>query len=198
MTAVVPSWYPDLWSNDRARQNAAYTILLEETTLDAMTLATTAGVGWTASVWDDIVARLSDPDNHNRSIAAQLLCRFAAAEPDRIIAVLPSLVEVTRDDRFVTARHCLQSMWRIGAAGQGPRDAVVVALIDRFRDCEDEKNTTLIRADIIEALAKIYDIEPDEHLEHLVLELIDTEDDDKYRTKYLGTWRTHARSTSSE
>jgi hypothetical protein len=28
------------------------------------------------------------------------------------------LMEVTNDNRFVTARHCLQSLWKIGMAGK--------------------------------------------------------------------------------
>lgn len=178
-----PSWYPDLWVKDRTRQNAAYHTMLT---------ATSEPVDWGAAVWDDTVARLGDGDNHNRSIAAQLLCHLAVAEPDRAVQAVPDLVEVTRDKRFVTARHCLQALWRVAAGGQAPRDAVLDALVDRFRDCGNEKNATLIRADIVEALGRIDAMAPNEQLKQRTLQLIDTEGHDKYRAKYLRLWKSRS------
>jgi len=186
--SAVPSWYPDLWSSDRTRQNTAYTTALD---------ATENPVDWATAVWDDTLDRLSDPDNHNRSIAAQLLCRLAVNEPDRIITALPALIEVTRDSRFVTARHSLQSLWRIACAGTDACRAVVDALTDRFEDCIGEKNATLIRSDIVEGLANIQRTDPDQQLEQTALELIDTEPDEKYRTKYRRVWRKSIAQPSS-
>jgi hypothetical protein len=84
--------------------------------------ATAAPVPWAGEVWDTVVANLGHRDNHNRAIAAQILCNLAVHEPSgRIVADLPALIEVTRDERFVTARHCLLSLWKIGTASPDQR-----------------------------------------------------------------------------
>lgn len=98
----VPASYNDLWSTDRAAQNAAYRAILA---------AADTPADWAYEVWDDVVAHLSAKDNHDRSIAAQVLCRLAKSDPDgRMRADFPALIDATRDERFVTARHSLQAL----------------------------------------------------------------------------------------
>ena len=101
----------------------------------------------------------------------------------------PRLMEVTRDERFVTARHCLQSVWRVGASSKKMQEIVVEALADRFRNCGNEKNCTLIRYDIMQGLRNLYDEVQDEKIKQLALELIELEEDPKYRKKYASVWK---------
>jgi hypothetical protein len=100
-----------------------------------------------------------------------------------------ALMAVTRDERFVTARHCLQSIWRVGASTEKMKQLVVDALADRFQNCSAEKNCTLIRYDIIQGLRNLYDEVKDERLREKALELIEMEEDLKYRKKYAGVWK---------
>ncbi|GAB1820624.1 hypothetical protein [Herbidospora sp. RD11066] len=180
-TSAIPDQFGDLWSKERDRQNAAYTATMR---------ATERPVPWAYQVWDDVVANLRHEDNHNRAIAAQVLCNLAISDPDeRILDCLAPLIQVTRDSRFVTARHCLQSLWKIGLAGPGQRGAVVAALAARFADAAPEKNATLIRFDIVVGLRKLYEATGDETIEPQALALIDTENDPKYRGKYAKAWR---------
>ncbi|MEU8250435.1 hypothetical protein [Nonomuraea sp. NPDC048916] len=182
MTSVsVPEGFGDLWSENRDRQNAAY---------DEMMKATGDPVPWAYEVWDEVVGNLVHDDNHNRAIASQILCNLAISDPEqRILKGIPSLIEVTRDKRFVTARHCLQSLWKIGLAGPVQRAAVVDALVVRFADCESEKNYTLIRNDIVVGLRNLHKATGDETIEQRVPALIETENDAKYRGKYAKSWR---------
>jgi hypothetical protein len=62
-------------------------------------------------------------------------------------------------------------------------------LTERFRNCVDEKNGTLIRFDIIQGLRKLYDKENDDTVKQIALDLIETEEDLKYRKKYAAVWR---------
>jgi hypothetical protein len=101
----------------------------------------------------------------------------------------PALLAVTRDDRFVTARHCLLSLWKIGAVGPRQKTMLVGGLAGRFADCAAEKNCTLIRYDIIQGLRKLYDLGNDEAVREKALELIEREEDSKYRKKYASVWR---------
>ncbi|HYW10419.1 MAG TPA: hypothetical protein VE871_00645 [Longimicrobium sp.] len=169
-------------ADDKDAQNAAYTFLME---------ATAGPVDWAYEAWDEVVAMLRQSSNRVRAIASQLLSNLAAAsDPDRrILGDLDTLIEVTKDERFVTARHCLQSLWKVGAAGDAQRDAVVAGLGRRFADCASEKNCTLIRYDIVQVLRKMHDAAPDASVSQAARALIETEADLKYRKKYAGAWK---------
>ena len=100
-----------------------------------------------------------------------------------------ALLAVTRDERFVTARHCMQSLWKVGVAGEAQREKLIAGLERRFRECSAEKNCTLIRYDILQSLRNVYDQVKDEKVREKALELIETERDLKYRKKYAGLWK---------
>jgi hypothetical protein len=173
----------NLWSEDRDLQNKAFFYILE---------ATDKPVDWAYDVWDEMVQNLSHKDNHNRAIAAQVLCNLAKSDPkNRMLKDFDALLAVTKDERFVTARHCLQSLWKVGTAGKKQQKLLVEGLERRFKECLTEKNCTLIRYDIIQGLRRLYDAAAvkDEKIREKALELIETEEDLKYRKKYASLWR---------
>lgn len=171
----------DVRSPDKTTQGRAF---------EALIVATDTPVDWAYDVWDGIVGNLAHRNNRVRAIAAQLLCNLAKSDPDqRILDALPHLMTVTTDERFVTARHCLQSLWKIGAAGPPQREAYRQALVTRFADAGDEKNGTLVRSDIIESLRRVHAATGDEAIHATAQELIGSEDDEKYRRKYAKVWR---------
>jgi hypothetical protein len=168
-------------SADKHLQNAAY---------NALIAATDRPVDWAYEVWDGLVNDLRDKDNHVRAIAAQLLCNLAKSDPEgRMLKDFPALLSVTRDERFVTARHCLQNLWKVGAAGVAQQAMLLDGLRLRFEECSAEKNCTLIRYDIAVTLRRLYDLRLDESIRAVALALIDTEADAKYRKKYAGAWK---------
>jgi hypothetical protein len=171
----------NLRSEERDLQNQAFFYILK---------ATEKPVEWAYEVWDELVAGLRHKDNHVRAISAQVLCSLAKNDPEnRMYKDLPVLMEVTKDERFVTARHCLQSIWKVGASGKKMQKTVVDAFAERFRNCAAEKNCTLIRYDIIQGLRNLYDEVKDENIKQKALELIETEEDLKYRKKYASVWK---------
>lgn len=171
----------NLRSEERELQNQAFFYILK---------ATEKPVDWAYEVWDELVEGLSHKDNHVRAISAQILCSLAKSDPkNRMQKALPALMAVTKDERFVTARHCLQSLWKVGTAGKKMQNILVDALAERFRDCATEKNCTLIRYDIIQGLRNLYDEVKDEKIKERALELIEIEEDVKYRKKYAGVWK---------
>jgi hypothetical protein len=172
----------DLRSPSQDRQNLAFHGLLK---------ASDSPVDWAYEVWDDLLRMLVDGDNRQRAIAAQLLSNLAKSDPQqRMLRDLPALLKVTKDERFVTARHCLQSLWKVGAAGEPQRKALLKGLAGRFNECAAEKNCTLIRYDILVVLRRVYDtVNGDEHIRSIAEQLIATEEDAKYRKKYATVWR---------
>jgi hypothetical protein len=171
----------NLRSQDRVLQNEAFTQILA---------ATGKPVDWAYEAWDELLAGLSDKDNHVRAIAAQVLCNLAKSDPQkRMLQDLPALLAVTKDERFVTARHCMQALWKVGLAGEAQRERLVSGLAGRFAECIAEKNCTLIRYDILQSLRNVYDEVRDEKIRGKALALIETEADLKYRRKYAGLWK---------
>jgi hypothetical protein len=180
MDAVTREHFDNIASDDRERQNAAFMHLIS---------VTEEPVAWAYEVWDDLVGMLVHPSNRVRAIAAQVLCNLARSDPEeRMLEDLDALLAVTRDERFVTARHCMQSLWKVGVAGEKQRRLLLEGLDRRFQECIEEKNSTLIRYDILEGLKKIYDQTGDDLLRDKALEWIDTEVDPKYRKKYARLW----------
>ena len=183
MDKITKTNVDNLWSEDRDLQNKAFFYILE---------TTDKPVDWAYDVWDEMVENLSHKDNHNRAIAAQVLCNLAKSDPkNRILKDFDKLLAVTKDERFVTARHCLQSLWKVGTAGNKQRKVYMDGLERRFKECITEKNGTLIRYDLLQSFRNVYDAAAvkDEKIREKALELIETEEDLKYRKKYATLWR---------
>lgn len=152
--------------------------------------ATDQQVDWAYEVWDQLLEDLTHKDHHQRSRAAQYLANLAKSDPEkRMMKDFPKLWEVTKDEKFVTARHSLQSIWRVGIAGTDQKEMVMTYMVDRFKHCVDEKHFTLIRNDIIQNMRHLYDHFNDETIKQKAIDLIDTVDDKKYKKKYMDIWK---------
>lgn len=181
MDTNIRTHFDNIRSTDKDTQNAGYYAIIE---------ATDKPVDWAYELWDEMVADLTHKDNHRRAISAQVLCNLAKSDPDgRIFKDFPALLNVTRDERFVTARHCMQALWKVGVAGKAQQQLLVDGLESRFIECAAEKNTTLIRYDIIQSLRNVYDVVNDETIRVKALALIESETDPKYRKKYAALWK---------
>lgn len=147
-------------------------------------------VTWSYEIWDQMVKDLSHPDGHKRSFAAQLLARLAISDPDsRMLRDFTAVAAVTRDEKTVTARHALQSLWRIGLASPDLAAMVADALEQRFRECASEKNGSLVRSDAVAALRKLADSLKASEISVRALALIDSETDPKAQCKHRAAWR---------
>ena len=181
METTIQTYAENIYSSDKELQNAAYFSLME---------ATSKPVDWAYEVWDRLVESLRHNDNHVRAIAAQLLCNLAASDPQqRMLKDFEALLGVTKDERFVTARHCMQSLWKVGVAGKAQQQIYMDGLEGRFHECITEKNCTLIRYDIQQSMRNVYDVVKDESIRERAQALIETETDGKYRKKYASVWR---------
>lgn len=179
-STTAPGYFPDLWSDQATTQGAAFQRISAETM---------QRVSWAYEVWDEVVRRLKDPNNRSRSIAAQLLCNLAKSDPEeRIVRDFSKLFAVTGDAMFVTARHCLLALWKIGCVGEKQQKTVVKALEKWFKECTSHKNCTLIRYDIIQGFRNLYDVTRESDLRIRALALIELEDNAKYKKKYLTLW----------
>jgi HEAT repeat protein len=171
----------NLQSADKDRQDTAFTSLMK---------ATAQPVDWAYDVWEPLVKLLADKDNRRRAVAAQVLCNLAKSDPKhKMRKTLPLLLEVTKDERFVTARHCMQSLWKVGIVSKELQKQLLTGLGVRFDECVAEKNCTLIRYDIIVVLGQLFDQTRDEQIRQTAQVWIAKEPDLKYRKKYAGVWK---------
>lgn len=168
-------------SKDKEERYEAYQNILE---------ATEQKVDWAYEVWDQLLEDLTHNDNHQRSRAAQYLANLSKSDPEqRMLRDFTKVWLVTYDEKFVTARHSLQSIWKIGLAGEEQKEMVMKHLVDRFNNSMDEKNYTLIRSDIIQNMRNLYDYLGDEKIKQTAMALIETVEDEKYKKKYMKIWK---------
>lgn len=171
----------ELGSNDKNIQGDAYRSLMEMTNVP---------VSFTYEIWDSLTDLLENGNNTGRSAAAQLLVNLAKSDPEnRIDLVLDKLFKATKDEKFVTARHSLLALWKVGIVNEQLLNKVLDGLQKRFYECKNEKNCTLIRYDIVVVHRKMYDQLLNQKVIETSMNLISFETDFKYQKKYLTVWK---------
>lgn len=147
-------------------------------------------VDWAYEAWDELVDGLMHKDNHVRAIASQLLANLAKSDPKgRMFKDFDKLINIIKDEKFVTARHCLQNIWKVGLGGKNAQQLVLKGLEKRYHECVSEKNYKLIRYDILVSVRNLYNAATSSEIKEKALELIEVETDAKYKKKYAGVWQ---------
>jgi len=170
-----------IFTGDGAAQFKAYDSLMKESEKP---------VSWAYEVWDELVKGLTHKDNHVRAICGQLLGNLGKSDPKgRMFKDFEKLLNVTKDERFVTARHTMQNIWKVGLGGKNAQILVVKGLEKRYKECITEKNGRLIRYDILVALRNLYNATTSSEIKEKALELIELEQDLKNKKKYATVWK---------
>jgi len=180
MDKTIRTQLDNIRSDDGQTQFKAYDYLMK---------TTEKPVDWAYEAWDELVEGLTHKDNHVRAIASQLLTHLAKSDPKgRIFRDFDSLLKVTKDERFVTARHCMQNIWKVGVLGKKHQAMFMEGLTQRFKECIKEKNGTLIRYDILVSMRNVYNEVKDDGIREKALALIELEKDVKCQKKYKTVW----------
>ncbi len=181
MDPVIKTNMDNIHSEDSALQNKAYNFLMEETEKP---------VSWAYDVWDELLEGLKHKDNHVRAISSQILANLAKSDPkNKMLKDFDKLLTVTKDERFVTARHCMQSLWKVAVVGKKQQAMYMDGLTKRFKECIKEKNGLLIRYDIMVSMRNVYNEIKDEAVREKALALIASEKDVKNQKKCAGVWK---------
>jgi hypothetical protein len=181
MDKIIRTHLDNIHSDDGQIQFKAYDYLMKETEQP---------VDWAYEAWDELVEGLTHKDNHVRAITSQILTHLAKSDPKgRIFKDFDKLLKVTKDERFVTARHCMQSLWNVAVVGKKQQALYMDGLSKRFKECVTEKNGKLIRYDILVSMRNVYNEVKDEAIQEKALALIASEKDAKNQKKYAGVWR---------
>ncbi len=181
MNKTIRAYLDNIHADSGETQFKAYDYLLKETEQP---------VDWASEAWDELMDGLTDKDNHIRAITAQLLSSLAKSDPKgKMLKDFNKLLTVTKDERFVTARHCMQSLWKVGVVNKKYQALYIDGLSKRFKECITEKNGRLIRYDILISMRNVYNEVKDETIREKALALITTEKDLKYQKKYSTVWK---------
>lgn len=181
MDKIIRMHLDNIHADEGQTQFKAYDYLMKETEQP---------VDWTYEAWDELVEGLTHKDNHIRAITAQLLSNLAKSDPKgRMLKDFDKLLVVTKDERFVTARHCMQSLWNVGVVSKKHQTMYVEGMSERFKECIKEKNGHLIRYDILVSMRNVYNEVKDESIKEKALALIEIEKDSKYQKKYKTVWK---------
>jgi hypothetical protein len=147
-------------------------------------------VDWSYDVWDQMVQDLAHEKGHKRAFAAQMLAHLAISDPEeRMLGDFAALAAVMRDDKTVTARHTLQSIWRVGLAGSRQKRLVIDALAKRFKECASERNGSLVRTDAITSLGNLARKAGDPAVAERAAKLIASEKNDSEQGKQRACWK---------
>ncbi len=181
MDKATRDWLDQLHTQDA---NARYEAFLE------LTRMTNERVDWFSEAADELFLMCRAGDYHQRAMSVQLLANLAKSDPERqVLARVDELLRVTADERITTARHALQSFWKIAIVDVASRERVNEVLSERFERSFAEENGTLLRYDIHGVLRKVFDHTSDAKLVELATSWLERETDEKSRRKSRTVWK---------
>ena len=181
MDKIIRTHLDNIRSEDGQIQFKAYDHLMK---------VTEQPVDWAYEAWNEIVDGLTHKDNHVRAITSQILTHLAKSDPKgRIFKDYDKLLNVTKDDRFVTVRHCMQSLWNVAVVDEKQQKLYMDGMEKRFKECVTEKNGKLIRYDILVSMRNVYNEVGDESIREIAQALIASEQEVKNQKKCAGVWK---------
>ncbi|MBN1266744.1 MAG: hypothetical protein JXA25_14705, partial [Anaerolineales bacterium] len=93
-------------------------------------------VDWAYEVGDGMLEKLNHPNSFQRSIGIKVLCSLAKSDPEnRMADSLDILLSHTKDEKFITSRQCMQSIWQAASGHAGNRKKIISHLTSRYREC---------------------------------------------------------------
>jgi hypothetical protein len=147
---------------------------------------TESPVDWVYAVWDTLAAKLDSDNSYQRSIGMSLLCNLARSDKEkRAVTLLPKILSLSQDGKFITRRQTLQALWKIAWFEPETCEAVVKKYIERFHTCVSEEHPNLLQRDIIQSLLTLAELRGDEALFTQIDQLIQSETDEKTRKTFL-------------
>jgi len=142
-------------------------------------------VDWLDEVFEDLTSRLKSDNSYQRSIGMMLLSNLSKSDNENHLKiVLPDLLKLLQDEKFITCRQTIQNIWKIAIEKENLQKKIIESLIGKFNKCLFEKHYNLIRQDIISSLFLIHQKNSNSCPMSLIDDLIEAEEDVKFRKKY--------------
>ncbi|MDC7126509.1 MAG: hypothetical protein PQJ46_13140 [Spirochaetales bacterium] len=142
-------------------------------------------VDWFDEVFDDLKNRLKSDNSYQRSIGMMLLCNLSKSDNENHLKiVLPDLLQLLKDEKFITRRQTIQNIWKIAIEKDNLQKKIIEVLLEKFYECLFEEHYNLIRQDIISSLFSIHQKDTDSCPISIINDLIEDEKDVKLQKKY--------------
>lgn len=175
----INEYFKNLESKDDKLRLNSLNIILKETE---------EKVEWIYSVWDELINKLDNENSYQRSIGIMILCNLAKSDnKNRFNDIIEKILYHTADDKFITSRQCIQHCWKIALINNKLKEKVVKHLQELYVNCIDKKHYNLLRQDIIKSLFDLYQHIKEENIYDKIIDLINTEKDEKNKKKYFQT-----------
>ena len=142
---------------------------------------TDSKVKWIYTKWFMLVEKLSSENSYQRTIGLTLLANLCKNDHEQRIAnIIDEYLNHFNDEKFITARLCIQSVWKIAVTNNNLRRKIIDSLENSYRENIHLKtHPNLIRQDIVDSLEKIMTGTKDERVKEAAARLIAEETDEK-------------------
>ncbi len=118
---------------------------------------TDSEVEWVYDKWLDLIGKLSSDNSYQRSIGLMLLANLAKSDHEnRISEILLKFFDCFNDEKFITSRQCIQSIWKIAICNKS-NCGRIVAELERtyYENIHLRSHGNLIKDDVIFSLSQI-------------------------------------------
>ena len=140
-------------------------------------------VKWIYDKWFALVKKLSSENSFQRSIGLLLLANLAKSDSEnRFAKIIDDYLLHINDEKFITARQCIQNIWRIATGLKIHEQKIIDALIGSYyENLHLKTHGNLIKQDIILSLTEIYKHNKDKKLAAVIDSFIEEENDIKLK-----------------
>jgi hypothetical protein len=117
--------------------------------------------------WDNFAAMIDDLNSYQRSIGLMLIAeniRWDSA--DKFGKICSSYLKHCEDEKFITARQCIQGLIKIVDHTQKYRKDILDTLLGIDLQSKKDTQVGLLLLDIVEVLGELYEEQPEKRIEN--------------------------------
>lgn len=131
--------------------------------LDKVIELTEEEVNWIYEYWDILVKKLDSENSYQRTIGMFVLSNLAKSDSEnRFEGILDKYLMMAEDEKFITSRQTLQTVWKVAVTKENCRARIIEYLTSTFTDNKHlVTHANLIRKDVVESLCRIYETDTD-------------------------------------
>jgi hypothetical protein len=145
-------------------------------------------VKWIYDKWFVLIEKTDSENSFQRSIGLTLLANLAKSDVEnRFGKIIDEYLEHFEDEKFITARLCIQNAWKIAVENKKLLKIIVGKLKNSYsKNIHLNTHANLIKQDIIGSLAKISVLAKNKNAAELIDSFIENENDLKFQEVLRG------------
>jgi hypothetical protein len=138
-------------------------------------------VNWIYERWFELIEKTESENSYQRTIGLTLLANLCKSDDEnRFLKIIDKYIEHFDDEKFITARLCIQVVWKIAVAKEKLSKKIISALENAYwENIHLKDHANLIRQDIIGNLDQIYSKTKDKTVIKIARKLAKEETDKK-------------------